>query len=334
MAKKQNNKVKNEGKGSITIANIIALVGLVLLLVFTFIGHSYMSGGELGWDILIAVVVTAVAGGLLWFMIKCKGAPNQLDKWKKIEIATLVCYILFAIPASVFGGIMHFFVVNDNKEQIKGFAQEDIAQIDSLFASYKTFENEALSNTKTGLLNATGRGQVCDNKLNQFMQANNIDHTRDAVETFCRIQKTKLVGEEYESFKQSFDVRKNSISNIINSWSVMQVPTKAKEIETLATEVKEQLTQRSQSGKLPLLKFDSSINKHTITQDNQSKEFTIDTSSFRFRKALQNARGFSVIALIVVLLIHLMILFNYFVAHRTNVLNVGSSMEEDGGTLL
>lgn len=333
MAKKQMNNSKNQGR--VTIANIIALVGLVLLLVFTFIGHSYMSGGEIGWDIIIAVLVTAVAGLLLWFLIKCKAAPNQLDKWKKIELATLVCYILIAIPASLFGGIMHFFVVNDNKEQIKGYAQEDIAQIDSLFSSYKTFEKKAISNTKTGLLNATGKKQVCDNKLNQFMQANNIDHTRDAADSFCRIQSKKLVGEDYELFKQTFDNRKNNISTIINSWSVMQVPFKAKEIETLATEVGEQLTQRSESAKLPKLSFDASINKHTIQQDNQTKEFSVDISLFRFRKALQDADGFSVTALIIVLLIHLMILFNYFVARRTNVIEVGNSgLEEDGGQQL
>ena len=333
MANKQKNNSKNQSR--VTIANIIAIVGLVLLLVFTFIGHSYMSGGEIGWDIIIAVLVTAIAGGLLWFMIKCKGAPNQLDKWKKIELATLVCYILIAIPASLFGGIMHFFVVNDNKEQIKGYAQEDIAQIDSLFSAYKAFENNAISNTKTGLLNATGMQQICDNKLNQFMQANNIAHTHDAANTFCRIQSTNLVGTAYDTFKQTFDNRKNNISTIIDSWSVMQVPFKAKEIETLATEVGEQLTLRSKSAKLPKLTFDPSINKHTIKQDNQAKEFSIDVSSFRFRKALQNANGFSVTALIIVLLIHLMILFNYCVARRTNVIGVGDSgLEEDGGQQL
>lgn len=333
MAKKQMNNSKNQGR--VTKANIIALVGLVLLLVFTFIGHSYMSGGEIGWDIIIAVLVTAVAGLLLWFLIRCKGAPNQLDKWKKIEIATLVAYILFAVPASLFGGIMHFFIVNDQKEQIKSYAQEDIAQIDSLFSSYKAFEDKAISDTKTGLLNATGMKQICDNKLNQFMQANNIEHTREAANTFCSIQSNNLVGAAYDSFKRTFDDRKNNISTIIDSWSVMQVPFKAKEIETLATEVGKQLTQRSKSAKLPKLTFDTSINKHTIQQDNQSKEFSIDVSSFQFRKALQDANGFSVTALIIVLLIHFLILFNYLVTRRTDIIEVGDSgLEEDGGILL
>ena len=99
----------------ITIANIIAIVGLVLLLVFSFIGHSYLSGGELGWDLVISIGITAFTGFLLWFLIKAKGAENRLNKWRKIEYATLAVYIIFAIVSSMMGGIMHFFVVNDNK---------------------------------------------------------------------------------------------------------------------------------------------------------------------------------------------------------------------------
>ena len=51
--------------GKITIANIIAIVGIVLLLVFSFIGHSYLSGGELGMDIVISVAITAFTVFLL-----------------------------------------------------------------------------------------------------------------------------------------------------------------------------------------------------------------------------------------------------------------------------
>ena len=49
----------------ITIANVITIVGIVLLLVFSFIGHSYMSGGELGWDIIVSVAITAFTAFLL-----------------------------------------------------------------------------------------------------------------------------------------------------------------------------------------------------------------------------------------------------------------------------
>ena len=161
---------KKQQAGRITIANIIAIVGIVLLLVFSFLGRSYMSGGELGFDIVIAVAITGFTAFLLWFLIKAKGAENNIDKWKKAELAALVVYIIFAIPASLFGGIMHFFVVNDKKAEIKQYAKADLNIIDEMFTEYKNFESEALAITGTGLSNAKGAGQLCDETLNSFMQ--------------------------------------------------------------------------------------------------------------------------------------------------------------------
>ena len=47
--------------------------------------------------------------------VQRSASAEDFDKWKKAELAALVVYIIFAIPASLFGGIMHFFVVNDKK---------------------------------------------------------------------------------------------------------------------------------------------------------------------------------------------------------------------------
>ena len=124
----------------LTIANIVAIVGVVLLGVFSFLGRSYMSGGELNWDIVMSVAITAFTVFLLWFLIKAKGAENYLDNWKKAEFAALSIYIVFAIPVSLWGGIMHFFVVNDQKDSIKEYAKADLQKIDELFAEYKRNE--------------------------------------------------------------------------------------------------------------------------------------------------------------------------------------------------
>lgn len=315
MAKKQSN-------GKITIANIIAIVGLVLLLVFTFIGHAYMSGGELGWDILVAVAITAFAALLLWFMIKAKGAENQLDKWRKVEIAMLVCYILFAIPASLFGGIMHFFVVNDNKEQIKGYAEQDLAQIDKLFDDYNSFENTAIQKTIDGLNNAKG-------KAGADQEVKDIIKTTESMRSFSSERQRVLIENVISYKNRTVDPLIREIRNAVNSWSILQIPFKAKDIENLAESVGKELTECSmdENAKLPLIEYGK------ITSY-QSKEFKINPDSLKFRKALRESSGFSVTALIVVLLIHLLILFNYIVARRTVYLHVGHGMEEDGGTLL
>jgi hypothetical protein len=324
-----------QSSGRITIANIIAIVGIVLLLVFSFIGHSYMSGGELGWDIVISVAITAFTALLLWFLIKAKGAENQLDKWRKIEYATLAAYILFAIPASLFGGIMHFFVVNDNKESIKMYAKADLTKIDNMFNEYKDFESEAISRTGTGLRNATGRGQICDATLNKFMEENRIEHTRESANNFETIQRNAFVGAGFEAFYNTFRQQENEIENAVNSWSIIQIPMKAKLISDLAESAQKELNKLSSNAKLPVITYDSGSRSYTLGES-QSKNFEVEGSieSFQFKKALQNASGFSITAILVVLLIHILILFNYIVAYRTSTLGISKRGEEDGGRIL
>lgn len=326
---------KKQEKGRITIANIIAIVGLVLLLVFSFIGHSYLSGGELGWDIAISVGITAFTGFLLWFLIKAKGAENQLDKWKIIEYSTLVVYIVFAIPASLGGGIMHFFVVNDNKEDIKSYANEDLTKIDNMFNEYTEFESEAISRTGTGLRNATGLGHVCDASLNQFMDENRIEHTRESANNFEIIQRNSLLGSGFNTLYNEFKQQKKEIENAVNSWSIIQIPTKAKLINDLAESAQKELNELSNNAKLPVITYDTRSRSYTLGE-NQTKSFEVEGSvnSFKFKKALQNVDGFSLTAVLVVLLIHFLILFNYIVAYRTSTLGISKHGEEDGGRIL
>jgi len=321
---------KKQQTGRITIANIIAIVGIVLLLVFSFLGRSYMSGGELGFDILIAVAITGFTAFLLWFLIKAKGAENNIDKWKKAELAALAVYIVFAIPASLFGGIMHFFVVNDKKTEIKQYAKADLNIIDEMFVEYKNFESEALAITGTGLSNAKGAGQLCDETLNSFMQERSIN-TRESAANYEQIQRNKLIGEGFESYYRAFRSARNEIEDAVSNWSVMQIPSKAKQIEDLATSASKHLTELSNEAKLPVI--ENSGSRFTIT-GYQAKNFSVDTGSFMFKKKMVEASGFSITALLVVLLIHFLILFNYIVAYRTDKIAVGRYSQNDGGRVL
>lgn len=320
--------------GRITIANIIAIVGLVLLLVFSFIGHSYLSGGELGWDIVISVGITAFTGFLLWFLIKAKGAENQLDKWRKIEYATLAIYIVFAIPASLMGGIMHFFVVNDNKATIKSYAQADVKKINDLILEYKEFESQAITKTGTGLRNVTGPNQRGDIELNQFMEENHIEYNRNSANNFETIQRNNLIGANFETYSTNIRQQQQDFLNVVNGWSVMQIPSKTKMIEELAISVEKELTRKSNEAKLPKIEYQNGV--YTITQSNQCRDFKINggIENFQFKHELQTKSGFSFTALFVVILIHILILFNYIVAYRTNIMEVGKCKEEDGGKLL
>lgn len=325
----------NQKTEKLTIANIIAIVGVVLLMAFSYMGHSYMSGGELGWDILISVLISSFVSFLLWFLIKAKGAENNIDNWKKAEFAALAVYVVFAIPASLFGGIMQFFVVNDNKEAIKQFAEDDLKKIDSLFSEYTTYESRAIATTGAGLQNATRTDQICDENLNNFMSQNNISHNNESAKNFERLKTEALIGTGFNSYHNKYKDKRAEIKNAVSSWSIIQIPSKAKLIEELAKSAENELSRLSKKVKLPNITYDSDDGRYTI-RGYQCKNFSVSegSDSFQFKKALKETSGISFTALLVVLLIHFMILFNYLVAYRTSSIGVSKSTEEDGGRIL
>lgn len=317
-------KAKN---GKVTIANIIAIVGVVLLMVFTFIGHSFMSGGELGMDIVVSVAITAFIAFLVWFMIKAKGAENELAKWKKLEIATLVVYVVVAIPLSLYGGIMQFFIVNDNKERVKECAKDDLDRIDQMFLDYKEFEEQAIGRTSDGLSNAIqGRR---DDGLKEFMESNHISASEEGVAAFKDLQRKLLVGASYERLYTSFKEQRVKIEQSIDSWSVMLIPTKAKQIPALAESAQQELNTLSNGAKLPVINNESGLYK---IKEYQVKRFEMET--LELKDALQGTSGFSVKALLFVLPIHILILFNYAVAYRTSTLSINKRGRNDNGRIL
>lgn len=318
-------KAKN---GKVTIANIIAIVGVVLLMVFTFIGHSFMSGGELGMDIVVSVAITAFIAFLVWFMIKAKGAENELAKWKKLEIATLVVYVVVAIPLSLYGGIMQFFIVNDNKERVKECAKDDLDRIDQMFLDYKEFEEQAIGRTSDGLSNAIKEGRRNDD-LKEFMKTNHISVSEEGVSAFKDLQMRLLVGSGYERLYTSFKEQRVKIEQSIDSWSMMQIPTKAKQIPALAESAQQELNTLSNGAKLSVINNESGLYK---IKEYQVKRF--ETAPLELKEAMQGTGGFSVKALLFVLLIHILILFNYVVAYRTSTLSINKRGRNDNGRIL
>ena len=318
-------------KGKITIANIIAMVGICLLAIFSYMGNSYLSGGETGADIIITALLVGFTAFLLWFLIKAKGAENNVKRWQKLEIGTLVVYIIFAICTSLFGGIMHYFVVNDNKEEIERYAAEDLARIDSLIERYRTYESAAIENSVMGLKSTIGNRY--DETLREFMEEKSIGRNSASINLFGDLCKTWLLGDDFDAIIENYNNEKENINIVVSNWNTMLIAPKAKQISKIAEEMEGILTERSEGIKLPYIDYDESgTGRYTITHY-QNKKFKIE-GDFKFKKAIMEAEGFSTAALFMVLIIHLLILFNYIVAYRTATIGVGKNYEEDGGIIL
>lgn len=320
--------------GKLTKANIISIVGLVLLFSFTFLGHSFKSGGEMGWDILVSVAITGLAAFALWFLVKAKGAENQLEKWRIIELSTLVAYVVVVIPLSFCGGVTNFFAANADKASYKDKAHNDIAKIDSVFSQYENFEKDALEKTLTGLGNSVSMGMIRSSELVTYMEHNSIKPTRTSVENFVEIQKGDVLGTQYEQYYNQYKAERDAIINTIDSWNVIQIPSQAKLIEDLAVQTSKWLTERSASAKLPLVENKSQA--YTIIESNQVKQYQVEggIENLEFRKGIMSAGGMNITSILFLIIVHVLILLNYFVAYRTFTLGLTKNPNNDGGVTL
>ena len=83
----QNSMATNKSK--ITLADVLAVVGVILLAAAYFLGFLYR-GDVLGISILKGVGLGAAFALLLWLLIKAKSARNYLRQWRIVEVVTLL----------------------------------------------------------------------------------------------------------------------------------------------------------------------------------------------------------------------------------------------------
>lgn len=131
---------------NISIANVLAVIGVVALGVLTYLGRAFISGGEMGISILWAVGVMAIATALLVIMIKAKGVETNFGMWRVFEISALVLYLGFAVLTAKTA--VHFFVINDNKDKIKECALHDVEALKKLNSNYLDAFGKAKENGK------------------------------------------------------------------------------------------------------------------------------------------------------------------------------------------
>ena len=303
-------------------------------MVFTFIGCSFKSGGELGLDLLFTALISGVAIFLLWFLIKAKSAENNLSKWVVAEAITLVVYAGFMVCTFLYGGFMHFFLVSENKEGVKEAARADSEKIDNMFTQYEEFERNAVATTRQGLINVTQRNQYKTDSLNMFLSSKQINAT--TVDAYTDNEMSLVLGSNYERLKEHYNNLKRTVETNVDSWSILIIPSYANKLEEFAKESQNRLTTLSAMTSLPIIELKPSIRRYAIVEANQHGEFKIegDVESLRFRQSMTETTGFSVIAAIVALLIHSLVLFNYIMAYRTLTISVGKDAEEDGGRIL
>ena len=144
--------MSQEKKGKITIANILALIGLAGIGVVTFFGMQlHSSDGTPGTAIIGAIALVAGLGFLLMMSIKAKKADNNPDKWRYVEWACLVIYVVvatfFATP------FQRFFYMTTEKSDLQAMARTEVQSIQEMYQSYEFQQKKYLTEAVEQLKN-------------------------------------------------------------------------------------------------------------------------------------------------------------------------------------
>lgn len=310
------------------LGNILSLLGLALLGFFTFMGALMLTAGNMGASIGIALASVVVLSLILSAAVYCKKIDNDFARWRKLEIAAIVVFLIAAVfPARY---VMHFFEVMSAKEELQQAAVTDAGNIRAMFNTYQDAELTALARTSTGLQNALG--EPCDINVTDYLATASVNNYED-IDAWIMIERRMLLGDmgvdggvPYVTYKHNVDSVVNEWLADVKSWDLMKIGRQSKLAGELAPAVAKELTERSAMAKLPVINFEETV--YTISDGNQT--VTISSPKLVFEEKLTTPAGLNILFLLVYLLIIALIALQYILTPRSEKTEIGEGQSITG----
>lgn len=300
--------------GNVSIANIIALIGLAGIGVLTFLGMSFSSAdGSSTGAVVGAVALVAWLAFLLFMSIKAKGAEDNVDKWRYVEYATLAAYVVTAVLAAA--PFMRFMNIMSSKSQLQAQARSEVAAIKTMYDSYDKQQKQFMDAAVQQLKNYIASGQQKKNNTDQLAQyvsktGTNIDSWAAKLTPAVTLPTDKALLEIEKKIKQ---------------WNYLQLPALAASLEKRDAAAWKDVTaliekNTEEHGLIPVIAGSST---ETYRFDGYAKFELGEPVKSEFANMLRSANGVSAVGVIVFILLNLMVLLNYLVARRSGIVGPG-----------
>lgn len=316
-----------KSSNTVGFANVMAIVGLMLFGALTYFGQMFLSGGEIGLSLLWAIGFTAIGIFLLVFMISAKGKDNNFSLWRTIEFSTLGLYIVFA--ALTFRGPVYFIAVMADKNSIQTAGKGDLKMMESLFENYEEMESDAINNTHTGLISTVGNPNLSD-EVRSFMNGKAIYPTEESVANFCDAQRDLLLGANYKHTKADYKARLDEWRAYIEGWNIFRLPFVGPQMEEASEALAEELTALSAKGALPVVKR---YGQACVIAE-QTQKYTFDAPSMQLASRLKQTGIGNPLAWVGLVIIHALVLFNYFMARRSEKTHINQTIGNGSSQVL
>lgn len=301
--------MSDNNSSKVSIANIIALIGLAGLGVITFFGLMLSSDdGSLGTPVIGAVAFVAVLFFFLFMSIKAKGAESNTEKWRIVEYVCLACYIIVAV---VFAKpFMRFFSVLTQKSELQQQAKAEIMALKSLYDEYNQQKDKFMKEAVEQIKNYQASKQGGKDSIAQYVAGvGNVDTWASKAQKLVKME----------------DVQLMELNKRVSDWNLLDLPALASDLSkkdsTAVTKLEEKIKINQSKHKLIPVIGGGGSKPYVLTgyaQFNLKK-----TGGSKFAQMLKEGGTTSPVAWIVYAVLHLLVLLNYLVAPRS--LYVGPS---------
>ena len=330
------NKNKSE---KISIANIISVVGLAALAFLSYLGCSFKWPDQnVGITILLALCPTAVAAFFLWMMTHAKGVENNFKGWMIVEIVSGLAFL----GTAVWGGswMMPFFVVNQRAEELQDAAKNDLTAMEREIGRFVNRQTEKLNIMFTGMQNALEDGGY-DEQVGKLIDT--AKGMSGSFTTWIEYQKESIDSIKYndDMYRSIWLEEISEMRSEVNGWKIFVIPDIAEKMIRLAGTEEPIDTDEAICGILNSISRNSALCRiEAVTTDYGRKVYRVagfDAETYdlklTFPDELTNG-GFSLGGFAVIVLVYILILFNYIFAYRSKKGSLESEANYEHGAAL
>lgn len=326
----------SEKKNGISIANILAMLGLAGLGVLSFFGLFFQSpDGNLSKPVLLAAGIVAAFAILLIIMVRAKGANDNPDKWRFVEWGALAIYLVLAWFAAK--PALHFFYVVSEKENLQQMAREDVDAMDNLYATYNKQKKEAVDLAVEQFENYLQHPQYIDHK--PVAENDKSDYLYYFAKKYFGGNTDEIerwIDDNDSLLEDMKDSRTKELRGSIAKWDLMKLPllsldlSKAK--DAAWKRVEDRIATNQTYELIPVVNGGASV----VTGEDKPFEwgglatFNLpEKQPSSFADSLKNGKP-TALGWVIYIVLHLLILLDYLLARRSSFVGPSKNTPSNG----
>lgn len=308
----------------ISIANILALIGLAGIGVVSFFGmYLHSKDGSPGIAVLGAVALVAGLAFLLVMSIKAKSAEDNRDKWVYVEWGCIAAYVIVAVLFSA--PFQRFIYVMAEKEELQNKAKAEIKAIDDLYRSYDYQQDKFLTEAREQIENYKLSAQPAhvDRELDSYVRdvvGSDINGWREKASLIVKLPQDQELAD---------------IKSKVEVWNVMQITSLAARLEKKETEAWKNLETKirtfGENNRLIPVIGGGGISPYTF--EGYASFDLGEKPEPVFSEGMRSVEGHTVAGWIIYVILNFLILLNYVVTPHSGFVGPRNTRETGGMSL-